>query len=156
MSASTIFFYMMSPHQAINCIIFFYLLTTGVSINVFKNTQQQFLSSANSQIFDLLPQHIFYLIFFLNLAGVPPLPGFFIKIIIFKFVLKKFKIITILMLIIGNFTIFYLYLLNVKNIQTYTKLKPIILTQKSAFWVSATILLFILALPIYNLLLLLI
>lgn len=63
-------------------------------------------------------QKVTILFFILNLAGIPPLPGFFIKLNIFLIISKKINISMVLLFTVINFIIFFFYIKN------YRKLVP--------------------------------
>jgi len=66
---------------------------------------------------------LFNVLFFLNLAGVPPLPGFFIKLnLLFNFI-ECINIYLILIVLVANFTIFYFYVQFYKNVYSYSSLR---------------------------------
>jgi len=62
---------------------------------------------------------IFIYLFILNLCGVPPLPGFFIKLSLIKYLSFYQNILITLILILYNFIIFYFFLKNIKFFSLY-------------------------------------
>ena len=100
-------------------LISIYLVTTATGFVVLYKLQYQNLKS-NTTDTNLITK-LSITILFLNLAGVPPLPGFFIKFYLLLFFLKKSNFIINIILVTVNFTIFYLYIQFYKYIQVYTK-----------------------------------
>ena len=108
-------------------------------------------SSNNKEHFFII---LFNLIFFLNLAGVPPLPGFFIKINFLFNILNYINIYLLFIILIINFTIYYFYIQFYKFIWNYSKIKNININSKIILPTIIILCLFINFYPIYNLFLL--
>lgn len=122
----------------VNIFLIFSILTTQSFKSSFFNNNQHSIFSW------------FILLFFLNLAGVPPLPGFFIKLNLLIPMLGHINIFLITILIVINFTIFYLYIQLYKNIQNYGKVKYCNIPSWIVYGVLISLCLNIFAYPLYN------
>lgn len=144
----------LTKYTNIILIISNYSLITTLSFILFSSFQLINLHNSNSNANKLSVLILFNLFFFLNLAGIPPFPGFFIKFNLLVSLLKYINIYLIIILIIINFTIFYFYIQFYKNIEIYTQTKKS--NNSSMSFTLAIIGVFILInfYPVYNLLML--
>ncbi len=115
------FFYKLTPLIFVN--IFFYLCVLTLFFNFLFNLKSFFLKSI-SQIFyfnNIFFFKFFILIFFLNLAGIPPLLGFFLKLLMFLFLFFKSSLVFILFFLFFNMFSLFFYLSNVKSYVNFKK-----------------------------------
>lgn len=96
-------------------IIYLYILPTLFTFLIINDLRLKKLNNINHLSGNFF-KNLFFLIFLLNLAGLPPLPGFFLKLYLLNLFLKKINLITIVFLIVINFVAFYLYIRNYKNL----------------------------------------
>lgn len=113
----------LSKYTNLLLIISNYSVITTISFLLFSSFQLINLANSSSNANKLSVLILFNLFFFLNLAGIPPFPGFFIKLNLLVSLLKYINIYLIIILIIINFTIFYFYIQFYKNIEVYAKTK---------------------------------
>lgn len=137
---------------SVNTIIYNYILLSAVGFFVFILLQNQSLKNLGSTSSNNFSVIIFCTIFFLNLAGLPPLPGFFIKLNFLLLILTNIKIINIIILILVNFTIFYFYIQFYKYVYTYGKAKKQNYQKSILYWVNFGLLLTLNYYPVHNLL----
>lgn len=102
-------------NMVIYCIplIFFYLYLDN------SETSLVILSKNNKKLFLV---KLALLLFIVNLAGLPPLPGFFIKLNLFLILSNCTNLIVSLMFVVLNFVIFFFYVKSYKRL-VYSKNK---------------------------------
>jgi NADH:ubiquinone oxidoreductase subunit 2 (subunit N) len=145
---------MLSQYTSILLLISNYIFITTVSFLIFNGLQLVNLNNSTTNSNISLIIIIFNILFFLNLAGVPPLPGFFIKLTFLINLIKYINIYLIIILIIINFTIFYFYIQFYKTIQNYSKIRKINLNSKLIKTCLVAVFILINFYPLYNLVLL--
>lgn len=132
--------------------ILIYTTLTGLSFIIFNYFNTASLINPQSNNNQILTLTLFNLLFLLNLAGIPPLPGFFIKINLLVNIINYINIYLTIIIIFANFTIFYFYIKFYKTLYSYSKLKNINISKN----ILTSGLIFILIIgnfyPIYNVL----
>lgn len=142
---------LISKYSSILLIISNYSFFTTISFLLFSAFQSINLHHSNSNANKLSVIGLFNLFFFLNLAGIPPFPGFFIKLNLLMSLIKYINIYLIIILIIINFTIFYFYIQFYKNIEIYVQTKKTNNSPNALFLSLVGIYLLINFYPLYNL-----
>lgn len=140
----------LSQYTSIILLISNYVFITTVSFLIFNGLQLLNLNNSTSNSNTSLIIIVFNILFFLNLAGVPPLPGFFIKITFLLNLIKYINIYLIIILIIINFTIFYFYIQFYKSIQNYSKIRMINLDANLVKLCLLAVFILINFYPLYN------
>lgn len=112
-----------TQYSGILLILSNYTILTVLSFIVFNGLKVLNLNATTSNNNGHLIYVLFSLFFFLNLAGIPPLPGFFIKINFLLNLVKYINLYLVIILIITNFTIFYFYIQFYKTVSNYSKIR---------------------------------
>lgn len=146
--------FLVPKYTSMVLIIANYSIITTLSFLVFSFLQVSNLYNSNSNANKLSTFTLFNLFFFLNLAGIPPFPGFFIKISFLLNILQNINLHLVIILIIINFTIFYFYIQFYKNIEVYSKTKKVNNLRTTISLTVVTIYVLINFYPLYNILIL--
>jgi NADH-quinone oxidoreductase subunit N len=101
-------------------IYIFLVLTFLILLNTFD---VRFIKNLNDlkKFGTLFPFNLFFIVIILSFAGVPPLFGFSIKLILFLFVINGTAIFYIILLTLFNFFTLYFYVQNVRYVINNSK-----------------------------------
>lgn len=146
--------FLSTQYSGILLILSNYTLLTILSFIIFNGFKVLNLSSTTSNNHGHVVYALFSLLFFLNLAGIPPLPGFFIKINFLLNLIKYINIYLVIILIITNFTIFYFYIQFYKTITNYSKVRLVNITRTQALPTLLFLAIVVNFYPLYNLIVL--
>jgi NADH:ubiquinone oxidoreductase subunit 2 (subunit N) len=144
--------YLIPYYSPLMLIVLTYISTTVLMFMVFNVLNSFTLKSTTNTSYGTVLFFLLNIIFFLNLAGLPPLPGFFIKLNLLLYILSNFNLLLIIILIIINFTIFYFYIQFYKTIKNYGKIKFININRRSTTLVVFSLTVVLLCYPLYNML----
>lgn len=139
-------------NSAIMLIVANYTIITVLSFVVLSEHKVNSLKYLNSNTQSNILFPLTLVLFFLNLAGIPPLPGFFIKLNLLTFIINQANIVTITILVIVNFTVFYLYIQFYKNINTFAKVRRFNVKGEVYSWTGVLLLTLLSFYPLYHLL----
>lgn len=101
-------------NYTIYVIILLYLIPTTIFFLIMDDDSISSLSNLSRYSGKTITKTV-VILFFLNLAGLPPLPGFFLKLNLFVFFFKKCNLWVSLILVLFNYTSFYLYVSSLKS-----------------------------------------
>jgi NADH:ubiquinone oxidoreductase subunit 2 (subunit N) len=141
----------LTKYSSLGLLLSNYMVLTAASVIIFSAFRWLTLKNIDNSNNEYVAAKLFTVLFFLNLAGIPPLPGFFIKLNLLLFLINYINIYTAIIIILFNFTIFYFYIQFYKNTIVYTRNK----TQNlriNIINIIITLLILLNFIPIHNLL----
>lgn len=102
------------PTYLVKFFVVIYIIGAAGLLLLLHPRANQSLSAVFAKFPESKGYRLLLIILLLNLAGVPPLPGFFIKVKILQFILIKTNYWVVSIITIINFYIFYFYIKNIK------------------------------------------